>query len=285
MSFVAELRRRNVFRVAAAYLVVGWLLTEVLTTILPTLGSPEWIARAVILIFAFGFIPTVIFSWFFEVTPDGIKRDHEVDHGDPENAAARKKIDHAVVASIIALIVLVGLFSAQRITDDGDASPIEVSTASGAVLPFVNMSNDTDNEYFSDGLTETLLHMLAQIPDLKVAARTSSFAFKGRNMSIRDIAAALDVAHVLEGSVQRAGDDVRITAQLIRASDGFHVWSENYDREFRMRLPRKLAMHFPNHCLGPETMPGWLGYRLRILMLTISTCRRDANVPPTLSAA
>jgi TolB-like protein/tetratricopeptide (TPR) repeat protein len=231
MSFVAELRRRNVFRVAAAYLVVGWLLTEVLTTILPTLGSPEWVARAVILIFAFGFIPTVIFSWFFEVTPDGIKRDHEVDHGDPENAAARKKIDHAVVASIIALIVLVGLFSAQRIADDGDSSPTEVSNASVAVLPFVNMSNDTDNEYFSDGLTETLLHMLAQIPDLKVAARTSSFAFKGRNMSIRDIAAALDVAHVLEGSVQRAGDDVRITAQLIRASDGFHVWSENYDRE------------------------------------------------------
>ncbi|MGB5491549.1 MAG: tetratricopeptide repeat protein [Woeseiaceae bacterium] len=231
MSFVAELRRRNVFRVAAAYLVVGWLLTEVLTTILPTLGSPEWVARAVILIFAFGFIPTVIFSWFFEVTPDGIKRDHEVDHGDPENAAARKKIDHAIVGSIIALIVVVGLFSAQRITDDGDSSPTEVSNASVAVLPFVNMSNDTDNEYFSDGLTETLLHMLAQIPDLKVAARTSSFAFKGRNMSIRDIAAALDVAHVLEGSVQRAGDDVRITAQLIRASDGFHVWSENYDRE------------------------------------------------------
>ncbi|MGI9234563.1 MAG: tetratricopeptide repeat protein [Woeseiaceae bacterium] len=231
MSFVADLRRRNVFRVAAAYLVVGWLLTEVLTTILPTLGAPSWASRAVILIFAFGFIPAVVFAWFYEVTPEGIKRDHEVDHDDPANVRRRSKINHAVVGTAVVLIVLVGLFSAQRISDDV-ASPVNISdAASVAVLPFVNMSSDSDNEYFSDGLTETLLHMLAQIPDLKVAARTSSFAFKGQNRSIREIAAALEVAHILEGSVQKAGDSVRITAQLIRASDGFHVWSENYDRE------------------------------------------------------
>lgn len=231
MSFVAELRRRHVFRVAAAYLVVGWLLTEVLTTILPTLGAPEWAARTVILVFAFGFFPAVIFSWFYEITPEGIKRDHEVDRNSPEDTRGRSKIDHAVVASIVVLIVLVGIFSAQRISDDEPPSSADAGIASVAVLPFVNMSNDTDNEYFSDGLTETLLHMLAQIPDLKVAARTSSFAFKDKNLSIGEIAAALKVAHVLEGSVQRAGDRVRITAQLIRASDGFHVWSENYDRE------------------------------------------------------
>lgn len=231
MSIISELRRRNVFRVAAAYLVVGWLLTEVLTTILPTLGAPDWTARAVILIFAFGFIPAVVFSWFYELTPDGIKRDHEVDHDDPANATRRKKIDTGVVAAIVALIILVGLFSAQRLSDDAATPSVAVSNASVAVLPFVNMSNDVDNEYFSDGLTETLLHMLAQIPDLKVAARTSSFAFKGQNLSIREIAAALEVAHILEGSVQRVGDNVRITAQLIRASDGFHVWSENFDRE------------------------------------------------------
>ncbi|MGI9236328.1 MAG: tetratricopeptide repeat protein [Woeseiaceae bacterium] len=231
MSLLAELRRRNVFRVAAAYLVVGWLLTEVLTTILPTLGAPPWASRAVILIFAFGFIPAVVFSWFYEVTPEGIKRDHEVDHEAPANVERRTKIDHTVVGVIVVLIVLVGLFSAQRISDDA-VSPVDMSdAASVAVLPFVNMSSDSDNEYFSDGLTETLLHMLAQIPDLKVAARTSSFAFKGQNLSIREIAAALEVAHILEGSVQKAGDSVRITAQLIRASDGFHVWSENYDRE------------------------------------------------------
>ena len=231
MSLVAELQRRNVFRVAAAYLVVGWLLTEVLTTILPTLGAPAWVARAVILIFAFGFIPAVILSWFYELTPEGIKRDHEVDRDDLATGRTVKKLNYVTVVTAVVLIVLVGLFSARHTSDDMPPGDVAVSNASVAVLPFVNMSNDKDNEYFSDGLTETLLHMLAQVPNLKVAARTSSFAFKGQKISIQEIARALEVAHVLEGSVQRAGDRVRITAQLIRASDGFHVWSSNFDRE------------------------------------------------------
>ncbi len=230
MSLVAELRRRNVFRVAAAYLVVGWLLTEVLTTILPTLGAPEWTARAVILIFAFGFIPAVVFSWFYELTPEGIKHEEDVVRDDTVVRGAVRKLDYVTVAGVIILIVFVGLFSAQQTGDDSAPTDVDVSDASVAVLPFENMSNDKDNEYFSDGLTETLLHMLAQVPELKVAARTSSFAFKGQNLNIREIASALGVAHVLEGSVQRQGDRVRITAQLIRASDGFHVWSESYDR-------------------------------------------------------
>ena len=230
MSLVAELRRRSVFRVAAAYLVVGWLLTEVLTTILPTLGAPEWASRAVILSFAFGFIPAVIFSWFYELTPDGIKLDHEVDRDDLASRKTGKKLDHMAVVAAVVLIILIGLFSARQTSDDAAPVDVAVSSASVAVLPFVNMSNDKDNEYFSDGLTETLLHMLTQFPDLKVAARTSSFAFKGKDIGIREIARALEVAHILEGSVQRVGDNVRITAQLIRASDGFHVWSESYDR-------------------------------------------------------
>ena len=230
MSLVAELRRRSVFRVAAAYLVVGWLLTEVLTTILPTLGAPEWASRAVILIFAFGFIPAVVLSWFYEITPEGIKRDRNADRDQPGSRRAARKIDQLTIGSAVALIIVVGLFSARYTADDPSDVNLAVSDTSVAVLPFVNMSGDKDNEYFSDGLTETLLHMLAQIPDLKVAARTSSFAFKDQNLGIKAIAEALGVAHVLEGSVQRAGDQVRITAQLIRASDGFHVWSQNYDR-------------------------------------------------------
>ncbi len=230
MSLVAELKHRNVFRVAAAYLVVGWLLTEVLTTILPTLGAPDWAARAVILIFAFGFIPAVIFSWFYELTPEGIKREHEVDRDESITTKTGKKLDYVTVASVVILIVFVGLFSARQTGDNGAPVEVAVSDASVAVLPFVNMSNDEDNEYFSDGLTETLLHMLTQVPDLKVAARTSSFAFKGKNISVQEIAAALEVANILEGSVQRVGDRVRITAQLIRASDGFHIWSSSYDR-------------------------------------------------------
>jgi TolB-like protein/Flp pilus assembly protein TadD len=230
MSLVAELRRRSVFRVAAAYLVVGWLLTEVLTTILPTLGAPEWASRAVILIFAFGFIPAVVLSWFYEITPEGIKRDQNVDRNQSGTRRAARKIDQLTIGTAVALIVVVGLFSARYTADNMSDVDLVVSDTSVAVLPFVNMSGDKDNEYFSDGLTETLLHMLAQIPDLKVAARTSSFAFKDQNLGIKAIAEALGVAHVLEGSVQRAGDQVRITAQLIRASDGFHVWSQNYDR-------------------------------------------------------
>ena len=230
MSLGSELRRRNVFRVVAAYAVVGWLVTEVLTSVLPELGAPEWTARAVILIFAFGFIPVVVLSWVYEITPDGIRRDHEVDRDSPDNRRVARKFEKITIAVATALVILLGLFSARYTADD--ATDVEVSAAANsvAVLPFVNMSDDTDNEYFSDGLTETLLHMLAQIPDLKVAARTSSFAFKGRNDNVQEIARALEVAHVLEGSVQRAGDRVRITAQLIRASDGFHVWSEVYDR-------------------------------------------------------
>jgi TolB-like protein/Tfp pilus assembly protein PilF len=233
MPLVAELKRRNVFRVAAAYLVVGWLLTEVLTTILPTLGAPEWTSRAVILIFAFGFVPAVVFSWFFELTTEGIKREDELGDDEREKTRFGKTLDYVTVVGVVVLIVFIGLFSAQQTDEEPSTAAIEavpVNAASVAVLPFVNMSNDEDNEYFSDGLTETLLHMLAQIPDLKVAARTSSFAFKGQNVSVREIATALKVAHILEGSVQRVGDRVRITAQLIRASDGFHVWSSNYDR-------------------------------------------------------
>ena len=230
MSFVTELRRRNVFRVAAAYLVVGWLVTEVLTNVLPELGAPDWAARAVILIFAFGFIPAVILSWFYEITADGIRRDEDVDHDHPENRRVVRRFEKVTIATTVVLIILVGLFSARYTSDDTVETRLPPSTNSVAVLPFVNMSDDADNEYFSDGLTETLLHMLAQIPDLKVAARTSSFAFKGRNESVQKIARALEVDHVLEGSVQRAGDRVRVTAQLIRASDGFHVWSEVYDR-------------------------------------------------------
>lgn len=231
MSILEELQRRNVLRVAAAYLVVGWLLTEVLTTILPTLGAPDWVARAVILSFAFGFIPAVGLSWVYELTPDGIKKETEVDRDDAREAVFAGKLDYLTIAGVILAIVFGAFFTANRSPSTSESTVAAVSMESVAVLPFVNMSRDEDNDYFSDGLTETLLHMLAQIPDLKVAARTSSFAFKGKNMDIREIADALQVAHVLEGSVQQAGNRVRITAQLIRASDGYHVWSENFDRD------------------------------------------------------
>ncbi|MGI9265343.1 MAG: hypothetical protein ACR2QU_10455, partial [Gammaproteobacteria bacterium] len=232
MSLFTELKRRNVFRVATAYVVVGWLLTEISTTLLPTFGAPDWVVKALLFLFALGFIPVLVFSWAFELTPEGIKLEKDVDRSASITSETGKKLNYVTIGA-----VLVGLaFLIWDKTDNSASTQTadEVVATTGApsvaVLPFVNMSGNADNEYFSDGLTETLLHMLAQIPELRVAARTSSFAFKGEEKDIREIANALDVAHILEGSVQRSGDRVRITAQLIRANDGFHVWSENFDR-------------------------------------------------------
>ena len=231
MSLFVELKRRNVFRVATAYLVVGWLLTEITTTLLPTFGAPDWVAKAIIFFFALAFVPVLVFSWAFELTPDGIKREKDVDRSRSITGETGRKLNYVTIAAVIVGVAFVAVTqSGERVPVDQAEVVVTAGTPSVAVLPFVNMSGNAENEYFSDGLTETLLHMLAQIPDLRVAARTSSFAFKNHQEDIREIAEALDVAHVLEGSVQRAGDRVRITAQLIRASDGFHVWSENYDR-------------------------------------------------------
>jgi len=231
MSLVSELKRRNVFRVATAYIIVGWLLTEILATVLPMFDVPEWVAKAVVIILAIGFVPLMVFSWAFELTPEGLKREQDVDRDTSITSATGKKLDYVTIAAVVLGAAFIGW---SKTGPDGTSPSYEVVETSGApsvaVLPFVNMSGNAENEYFSDGLTETLLHMLAQIPGIKVAARTSSFAFKGKGQDIREIARALDVAHVLEGSVQRAGNRVRVTAQLIRADDGFHVWSSNYDR-------------------------------------------------------
>ncbi len=229
MSLFNELNRRHVFRITFAYLVVGWLLTEVLTTILPTVGAPAWTSRAIILAFALGFVPAVALSWVYQLTPEGLKRDSDISGGADKRDKTRT-FDYLAITSVVLLVIVIAVLGAQPSLTGKSEDSVTVSSASVAVLPFVNMSNDKDNEYFSDGLTETLLHMLSQIPNLQVAARTSSFAFKGKNQNIQEIAAALQVAHVLEGSVQRAGDRVRITAQLIRAEDGFHVWSSIFDR-------------------------------------------------------
>jgi TolB-like protein/Tfp pilus assembly protein PilF len=230
MSFVSELQRRNVFRVAAAYLVVGWLLTEVLTSILPTVGAPEWIANAVIWIFALGFVPTLVLAWIFEVTPDGLRTQAALDEEGHVRQRQGSRLDYLTIGGIIIIVVFAGFFSASRKATEVGADSEPIAAQSLAVLPFENLSGDPGNDYFSDGLTETLLHKLAQLPGLQVAARTSSFAFKESSVDVREIARTLKVAHLLEGSVQLADDQVRITAQLIRANDGFRVWSKSYDR-------------------------------------------------------
>lgn len=231
MSFFGELKRRNVFRMAGLYVVGAWLVVQVAETVLPAFDVPGWVLRAIIILLAIGFIPALAFSWLFELTPDGVKRDGEVV---PERAAAprtARRMDRWMLAGIGAILLLIVAEwfwpSAQVETFPSGTA----SEASIAVLPFVNMSPDPDNEYFADGVAEEILNVLVGVADLKVAARTSSFAFKGSELGIGEIAERLGVSHVLEGSVRKAGDQVRVTAQLIQAGDGFHLWSDTYDRQ------------------------------------------------------
>jgi TolB-like protein/Tfp pilus assembly protein PilF len=215
MSLIAELRRRKVFKVGAAYLVVAWLLIQVVATIAPQLQLPEWAPRLITLMLLIGFPIALVMAWAFEVTPEGVRLDI---------APIGNKRMYTITA-LLAAIALGWYFLG------GPASRSAATEArSIAVLPFVNMSGDPSNEYFSDGLAETTLDLLAQVPDLKVIARTSSFAFKGKGQDARQIGAALGTAHLLEGSVQRAADTLRITVQVIRVADGSHLWSHHYDR-------------------------------------------------------
>jgi len=237
MSFFEELKRRNVFRVGIAYGVSAWFILQLADVVLENITAPDWVMQVIMMALAIGFPIVMIFSWAFEMTPDGIKKEKDVDRSDSVTRETGRKLDRVIIG-VMAVVITFLVVDRLILNDDDSTAPQTTETAtvaeeigpSVAVLPFINMSGDQENEYFSDGLTETLLHMLAQLPDLRVAARTSSFAFKGKDTSIAEIASTLGVAHILEGSVQKSGERVRITAQLIRADDGFHVWSQNYTR-------------------------------------------------------
>ena len=245
MSLLSELKRRNVLRTALGYLAASWLLIQIAETLFPIFNLSNAAVRLIVIVLSIGFVPVLALSWAMEWTPEGLKKDQGYASGLSLAPKHAKTWDRII---LLVLALALGLFAFDKFVLAPEREPkiVESATQAGvelekarasaipdesvAVLPFVNMSGDPENEYFSDGLTETLLHMLAQLADLKVAARTSSFAFKDQNADIRTIATTLSVAHVLEGSVQKSGDRIRVTAQLIRADDGYHVWSQNYDR-------------------------------------------------------
>ena len=224
--FFGELRRRNVPRACALYAAAAWLLAQIVTQVGPVFELPAWGQRWVIVALIVGFPFAAVLSWFYEFTPHGLQRESTVGHGDRAAGDSRRRLDRWIVA-VLALAVVVLLADKFVLHKDSTAA----DGRSVAVLPFVNMSGESANEYFSDGMTETLLNRLAQVPQLKVAARTSSFVFKGKNVDVRRIGAELGVGAIVEGSVQRAGDTLRITAQLISVADGNHLWSHNYDRK------------------------------------------------------
>jgi len=243
MALIAELKRRNVIRMAGLYLVGAWLIVQVAGTLLPVFETPSWVLKALVGFLAVGLAPALIFAWVFELTPQGIKRDAEVKPEESIAPQTARRLDRTIIVVLICALVYFGIdkfvLGPRDAARSAAASPAAPGTApapasvamrkSIAVLPFTDLSPGHDQEYFSDGMAEELLNALAKIKDLKVAGRTSSFHFKGKNDDLREIGHALGVANILEGSVRKQGDKVRITAQLIQTEDGFHLWSETYD--------------------------------------------------------
>ena len=246
MSLIDELKRRNVFRVGVMYVVISWLILQVADVVLGNIEAPAWVFQVILLVLALGLPLALFFAWAFELTPDGLKREKDVDRNQSVTRQTGRKMDRAI---IVVLALAVAYFAIDKYVFERDTSappdvaaldspaqqPAEAADTtvdrSIAVLPFVNMSSDTEQEYFSDGISEELLNLLAKIPEFRVAGRTSSFAFKGKNEDLREIGSQLGVANILEGSVRKGGSRVRITAQLVKVDDGFHLWSDTYDRE------------------------------------------------------
>ena len=244
-NFFAELKRRNVFRMAGLYLVGAWLIIQVAGTLLPMFGAPDWVPRSIVILLALGFVPALVFSWAYEVTPEGLKRDEEVKPEESIAPQTARRMDRMI---IVVLLLALSYFVFDRLVlaprreaalvaateksfaarPSKDAAAV---TRSVAVLPFADMSQGRDQEYFAHGISEELLNALVRVEGIRVASRTSSFAYKGSELGTSAIAAALKVGYIVEGSVRKSGDRVRITAQLIDAINDRHLFSEAYDRD------------------------------------------------------
>ncbi len=228
-----EIKRRNVFRVAAAYIVASWLVLQVSDIVLQGIEAPAWVMKVFLLVLTMGFPFAIAFSWAYELTPEGLKKEKDVDRSTSITPETGRKLDMLTIGMLV-LVLIVFAIDRQLPKDEVQAAPAAATEApeqSIAVLAFEDLSPEGDQAYFAEGLSEELLNVLAQRPDLQVAGRTSSFAFKGQNRDLREIGELLNVSHVLEGSVRKAGNRIRVTAQLIEATTGYHLFSETYDRE------------------------------------------------------
>ena len=246
-NFFAELRRRNVFRVAGVYAVVGWVLTQIATTLEDAMQLPSWFDGVIVAMLLVGFPIALVFAWAFELTPEGVVRTSAVPEGESITDVTGRRLDYAIIAGLVVLVALSALrfgepppsTAAEAVTSaDAPGTLAEfaprdetaISDASIAVLPFTDLSPDGDQEYFSDGIAEEILNVLVRTEGLDVTSRTSAFQFKGAGLGIPEIAKALRVRHVLEGSVRKSGATIRVTAQLIDANNDKHLWSDTFDR-------------------------------------------------------
>jgi TolB-like protein len=231
LSFINELKRRHVFRVAGIYAVAGWLLMQLATHFEDSLNLPGWVDTFVTLAVLMGFPVAMVLAWMFDLTPEGLKKTGEGPGGE-QRAVNGNRRPQIVLLSLLVVIVgyLAWQFSRPGSPPEESAQVLSADEKSIAILPFIPLSSNENDGYFGKGMAEELLNALTKFPELKVAARTSAFSFEGQNVDLREVGKKLGVAHVLEGSVRSAGDRVRVTAQLIRAEDGFHLWSESYDK-------------------------------------------------------
>ena len=263
VGLLQEFKRRNVFRVAGLYLVVAWLLMQIATILESSLKLPDWFDGLVTALILLGFPIALILAWAFEMTPDGVRRTPALTPDESAPPTSRLDVLMLLVLVLVGGFIAVDRFGKSERTSVPQQAPSTAAVeptapakasleTSVAVLPFVDLSPNRDQEYFSDGLSEELLNVLTRVSNLKVAGRTSSFAFKGKNIDLREIAKSLNVTHVLEGSVRRADEKIRVTAQLIQASDGFHVFSETYDRQLQdiFTLQDEIAKRIANALAG-----------------------------------
>jgi TolB-like protein/ketosteroid isomerase-like protein len=225
-NFITEMKRRNVFRVAVAYTVVAWVIAQAFDLAADSFAAPDWVMKVALTVLVAGLPVAIILAWAFELTPDGVKKTADVPETDSITPRTGRRINYVITTALVLALAFIAWdkFGPSEVTVES-----AVTDKSVAVLPFADLSELQDQEWFADGLTEEILNSLARLPELQVTARTSSFEFKNTNTDIGDIARKLGVAHVVEGSVRRIGDKLRVTAQLIRAQDGFHLWSETYD--------------------------------------------------------
>src|SRR5437016_13872831 len=225
-NFFAELKRRNVYKVAVAYAVAGWALAQGIAQVFPVFGVPNWIIQLIVLLIVVGFPIALVLAWAFELTPEGLKRTEDVDPARPQ-----LKSQAWIYVAVIGAVLSVGLFFVGRYTAVRASASDGGSAKSIAVLPFENLSADKENSYFADGVQDQILTTLAKVPELKVISHTSSRQYKsGVQRNLREIGKQLGVAYIVEGSVQRSRDRLRINAQLIDARTDTHVWAETYDR-------------------------------------------------------
>ena len=236
MSLFSELRRRNVYRIAVAYAVAAWLIIQVVETIFSAFGFDDATTRYTVIALMIGFVPAVIFAWTFEVSPEGVRLDSGVARHVPPGPRTHKRLDQVIIAVLAVAVTYFAIdkfvmseYDGVSSAPPGPAAPIGGSIA---VMPFVDMSPGGDQAYFSDGIAEEILNLLARVPELRVVSRSSSFAYRDRNLSARDIAYELNVNYILEGSVRRQDDQLRITAQLIDALTDSHLWTGTFERDF-----------------------------------------------------